>query len=184
MQNMFERYKKPANKFMYGNTKEELLQDVKSYGDYNLITCGIFSEYMEIVYEGIKEYTKQVTTSDFLIKPKTAIFVFIDQMKEKVMSWQREVLLPAIADMATGNKREYDKMIEESYRECMGIMVRAMAVVIAIVLENFEEYLFDQMEEKENREPEALFVMSTLHSFIMERISILSDLSIEAPKRL
>lgn len=184
MQNMFERYKKPANKFMYGNTKEELLQDVKSYEDYNLITCGIFSEYMEIVYEGIKEYTKQVTTSDFLIKPKTAIFVFIDQMKEKVMSWQREVLLPAIADMATGNKREYDKMIEEAYRECMGIMVRAMAVVIAIVLENFEEYLFDQMEEKENREPEALFVMSTLHSFITERISILSDLSIEAPKRL
>lgn len=184
LQNIFDRYKKPVSKFMYGDTKDELIQDVKSYADYNLITSGIFSEYMELVYKGLKGYTEQITTNDILLKPKTVIYGFIEEMKSTVFQWQKEVLLPAIADMATGNKKEYDTMIEEAYRECVGIMVRAVAVDIAIVLENFEEYLFDQMDDKENRDPETMFVMSTLHSYITERISLLSDLSIEATKNL
>lgn len=181
---LLERYNRESACFLYGDTKEEVYSTVKSYKDYNTITQGVFKDCMDMVYQSIKPFTNQTNILEMINNPNKVVMEFIEYTKEDIKEWQKENLLSDIADMAQGDKHEYDKMVKESYAETTSVVIRIIATTMAIAMENYEDYLFDQIDEKENREPEVFFVMSSLHSHITERISFLSDISNDSLKHL
>ncbi len=174
---LLTEYNKQADIFLYGDTKEEVWEDLKSYHDYRTITASLQRDAFEEIYGRAEDYCKKINIRTALDYPNRVIQGFISESLPYMLKWNTEELFGYMRDMAQGDKEEYQLMMREASTEYMQMIKRTMAIMLAILIENYEEYLFDQMETKENYNPKVYFVMTTFHGYVTERISYLSEIA-------
>lgn len=179
---ILEKYNLPATKLLFGGTKDEVVSGLKAYADYEIITAGYFRDYVNMIYKHAREFLSELNIASVITKPDQLTNKFLLKEKEQIKQWRINELMPSIADMTT-EKEEYENWMKTGYAECVSIALRTISLLLSLLLENYEEYLYDQMDEKETEDDDRVFfLMSTFSSYVTEKISFLSEVCLVPDK--